>query len=91
MLVISFAMLLVINLIQAWSRGDTVMAEKATRFVNPVDERFSTKLILTSIGGLYLAFFLFLPLVTVFIEAFRNGAASYWQALVEPDAAAAIG
>lgn len=66
------------------------MAEKATRFVNPVDERFSTKLILTSIGGLYLAFFLFLPLVTVFIEAFRNGAASYWQALVEPDAAAAI-
>lgn len=66
------------------------MAEKATRFVNPVDERFGTKLILTSIGGLYLAFFLFLPLVAVFIEAFRNGAASYWEALVEPDAAAAI-
>lgn len=66
------------------------MADRATRFVNPVDERVGTKIVLTSIGGLYLAFFLFLPLVAVFIEAFRNGAASYWEALVEPDAAAAI-
>lgn len=66
------------------------MADSSTRFVNPVDEGFGTKVILTVIGGLYLAFFLFLPLVAVFIEAFRNGLASYWEALVEPDAAAAI-
>ncbi|MCJ8510077.1 sulfate ABC transporter permease subunit CysW [Rhizobium lemnae] len=66
------------------------MADRGTRFVNPVDERTGTKIVLTSIGGLYLAFFLFLPLVAVFIEAFRKGAASYWEALVEPDAAAAI-
>jgi sulfate transport system permease protein len=45
---------------------------------------------LISIALLFLGFFLFLPLVAVFVEAFRNGIAAYAAALVEPDALAAI-
>lgn len=57
---------------------------------NPVDETLTTKLVLISIGGAFLAFFLFLPLIAVFVEAFRDGIGRYWEALVEPDAAAAV-
>lgn len=57
---------------------------------NPVDETLTTKLVLIGIGGAFLAFFLFLPLIAVFVEAFRNGIERYWEALVEPDAAAAV-
>lgn len=38
----------------------------------------------------FLLFFLFLPLVAVFTEAFRNGVGTYLAALTEPDALAAI-
>jgi sulfate transport system permease protein len=38
----------------------------------------------------FLALFLVLPLAVVFFEAFRNGVSAYWNALVEPDARAAI-
>ncbi|MCW2247393.1 sulfate transport system permease protein [Azospirillum fermentarium] len=38
----------------------------------------------------FLALFLLLPLVAVFAQAFQKGFAAYWDALVEPDAAAAI-
>ncbi|WP_252193045.1 sulfate ABC transporter permease subunit CysW [Rhizobium sp. CSW-27] len=57
---------------------------------SPTDETLLTKLVLIGIGGSFLAFFLFLPLIVVFVEAFRNGIGRYWDALVEPDAAAAI-
>ncbi|HEY0947198.1 MAG TPA: sulfate ABC transporter permease subunit CysW [Opitutaceae bacterium] len=39
---------------------------------------------------LFVGFFLVLPLVSVFTEALRKGAAAYFAALVEPDALAAI-
>ncbi|PGH56667.1 sulfate ABC transporter permease subunit CysW [Azospirillum palustre] len=44
------------------------------------------------IGGalLFLALFLLLPLVAVFVEALRRGFGAYWLALTEPDAVAAI-
>ena len=44
------------------------------------------------IGGalLFLALFLLLPLVAVFVEALRRGFDAYWTALSEPDAIAAI-
>ncbi|QCG96036.1 sulfate ABC transporter permease subunit CysW [Azospirillum sp. TSA2s] len=44
------------------------------------------------IGGalLFLALFLLLPLVAVFVEALRHGFDAYWAALTEPDAVAAI-
>ncbi|SMC76382.1 sulfate ABC transporter permease subunit CysW [Rhizobium sp. RU36D] len=61
-----------------------------SRFRNPADETRLTKLLLTAIAFLFLVFFLFLPLVAVFIEAFREGASAYWDALAEPDALAAI-
>ncbi|KAA0676478.1 sulfate ABC transporter permease subunit CysW [Roseomonas genomospecies 6] len=38
----------------------------------------------------FLLLFLVLPLVAVFVEALRNGVDAYWEALVEPDAVAAI-
>ncbi len=39
---------------------------------------------------LFLALFLLLPLVSVFVEALRRGLSAYWAALVEDDALAAI-
>ncbi|KQT52755.1 MULTISPECIES: sulfate ABC transporter permease subunit CysW [unclassified Aureimonas] len=48
------------------------------------------KWVLISIALLFLGFFLFLPLVAVFVEAFRNGVSAYFSALAEPDALAAI-
>lgn len=45
---------------------------------------------LTLIALLFLGFVLFLPMASVFYEAFRKGAALYFKALAEPDALAAI-
>jgi len=39
---------------------------------------------------LFLALFLLMPLVAVFVEALRRGLSAYWAALVEEDAVAAI-
>ena len=61
-----------------------------TRFRNPADESFSTKLVLVGLSLVFLGFFLFLPLVVVFVEAFRKGGEAYYEALAEPDAWAAI-
>jgi sulfate transport system permease protein len=59
-------------------------------FRNPADESFATKLVLVGLSLVFLAFFLFLPLVSVFYEAFRKGSEAYVEALVEPDAWSAI-
>lgn len=45
---------------------------------------------LTTVALLFLAGFLFVPLLAVFIEALRSGMEAYWGALVEPEAIAAI-
>jgi sulfate transport system permease protein len=45
---------------------------------------------LTGIAVVFLAFFLLLPLVTVFIEALRGGIGAYVTALMDSDALAAI-
>lgn len=63
---------------------------RRSSFRNPADESFSTKLVLVAISLVFLAFFLFLPLVSVFYEAFREGWVTYEEALLEPDAWAAI-
>jgi sulfate ABC transporter, permease protein CysW len=63
---------------------------RRTAFRRPADETPPTKLLLIAAAGAYLTFFLFLPLITVFIEAFRGGLSEYWLALSEPDALAAI-
>ncbi len=46
--------------------------------------------LLTGAALLFLVFFLFLPLVSVFVEALRQGLGVYLEALVTPDALAAI-
>jgi sulfate/thiosulfate transport system permease protein len=63
---------------------------RPARFRNPADESPVVKLVLILIGLTFLGFFLFLPLVAVFVEAFRKGVSAYVEALVEPDAVSAI-
>jgi sulfate transport system permease protein len=41
-------------------------------------------------GLLYVGVLIFLPLVAVFMEAFRKGPEAFWLAIVEPDALSAI-
>ena len=60
------------------------------KFRNPADEGVGTKLVLGLLTVVFLGFFLVLPLVSVFVEAFRKGWEEYYASLIEPDAAAAI-
>jgi sulfate transport system permease protein len=53
-------------------------------------ERLGVRIALIAIVSLFLAGFLFLPLVVVFVEAFRHGVGALLAALDEPDARAAI-
>lgn len=46
--------------------------------------------ILIAVTALFLGFLLILPLISIFVEAFRKGWEVYSAALVDPDAAAAI-
>ena len=64
----------------------------ATRFETNVATRDKpyVKYTLLAIGLTYFTLFLILPLVAVFVEAFRKGWDAYLAALVEPDALSAI-
>src|SRR5690606_495917 len=53
-------------------------------------ERRAVRIVLTTIAILFLAAFLFLPLVAVFVEALHGGIGTYLAAITEPDARAAI-
>ncbi len=55
-----------------------------------VSESPLTKSVLLSIALGYLTLFLFIPLLTVFVEALKKGFALYLAAITEPDAWAAI-
>jgi sulfate transport system permease protein len=66
------------------------MSRPSRVFRSPADEGFGAKLVLVLLALAFLGFFLFLPLVSVFVEAFRKGWEEYYEALVEPDAAASI-
>ncbi len=48
------------------------------------------RFVVLGLGLTYFAIFLLLPLIAVFVEAFRKGAETYFSALVEPDALSAI-
>lgn len=48
------------------------------------------KFLILGVSLTFFAIFLLLPLVAVFVEAFRKGLETYWAALVEPDAVSAI-
>ncbi|KAB2682707.1 sulfate ABC transporter permease subunit CysW [Brucella pseudintermedia] len=55
-----------------------------------VTESLGTRITLIALALAFLALFLILPVIAVFVEAFRKGAGEYLAALVEPDAWAAI-
>ncbi|MCI9866215.1 MULTISPECIES: sulfate ABC transporter permease subunit CysW [Rhizobium/Agrobacterium group] len=59
-------------------------------FRDPASEGFPAKLVLVGIAFLFLALFLVLPLVAVFVEAFRKGGEYFWESIIEPDALSAI-
>jgi sulfate/thiosulfate transport system permease protein len=56
----------------------------------PLTEPPWVRLLLIAVALLFLTFFLVMPLVVVFVEAFREGAGVYFAALSEPEALAAI-
>ncbi len=56
----------------------------------PTDDHPLVKITLSAIAIGFIALFLFLPLLTVFSEALAKGWTMAWDALVEPDALAAI-
>jgi sulfate transport system permease protein len=53
-------------------------------------ESVGVTLLLITVALSYLVLFLGLPLLAVFVEAFKKGWALYWAALLEPDAWSAI-
>lgn len=59
-------------------------------FRDPASEGFPAKLVMVGIAFLFLALFLVLPLVAVFVEAFRKGGEYFWESIIEPDALSAI-
>ncbi|MBW6512782.1 MAG: sulfate ABC transporter permease subunit CysW [Desulfuromonadaceae bacterium] len=46
--------------------------------------------LLSGLALIFLALFLFVPLVAVFVQALEKGLGAYWAAIIEPDALAAI-
>ena len=48
------------------------------------------KWVLVAIALAFLGFFLFLPLVAIFAQAFEAGVPAYWQAVTEPEALSAF-
>ena len=56
----------------------------------PLTEPAHVRAALIGLALVFLALFLVLPLVVVFVEAFREGARVYFAALMEPEARAAI-
>lgn len=59
-------------------------------FRNPVSESRHAKWITIFVAGVFLALVLFIPLVAVFVEAFRLGWGAVLAAITQPDALAAI-
>lgn len=57
---------------------------------NGVTESLTTRITLIVVALTFLALFLILPVIAVFIEAFRKGVGEYFAAIFEPDAWAAI-
>ena len=58
--------------------------------LNPVTEPRAVRWLLTGIALAFLAFFLVVPLVAVFVQAFAKGIDYYFESLKDPDAWSAI-
>jgi sulfate transport system permease protein len=53
-------------------------------------ERWPVRILLIALAVAFFVLFLLIPLTAVFVEAFRAGIGAYFDAIVEPDALAAI-
>ncbi|MDQ0455177.1 sulfate ABC transporter permease subunit CysW [Rhizobium paknamense] len=65
-------------------------ADPTPRFRDAASETLPWKIIFTAISIVFLALVVVLPLVAVFVEAFRKGPEAFFEAIYEPDAMAAI-
>lgn len=70
--------------------GPSLQVLSRTRPAPATTEGTATRAVLAAAAVGFLGLFLFLPLVAVFAEAFRQGVGAYLAALTEPDALAAI-
>jgi sulfate transport system permease protein len=62
----------------------------ATKTDAALTEPKPVRWLLTGLALTFLALFLFVPLVAVFVQALEKGVDAYWAAIIEPDALAAI-
>jgi sulfate transport system permease protein len=69
---------------------EEAMVPARRRVQLPLSEPPWVRALLIAIALLFLTFFLVLPLIVVFVEAFREGARVYFASLSEPEAVAAI-
>jgi sulfate/thiosulfate transport system permease protein len=60
------------------------------RWRSPASEPLGAKVLLMALAAVYLILIIVLPLISVLVEAFRNGWGAYHEALTEKDALAAI-
>jgi sulfate/thiosulfate transport system permease protein len=65
-------------------------AERHARFRDPATESPLARMLLIAIAVGFMAIILLLPLLLVFIEAFRKGIPAFFEALAEPDTFSAI-
>lgn len=66
------------------AKGEPIHVPHATQ------EPFWVRTLLITVALLFLTFFLVVPLVSVFVEAFKKGWEAYIAAIIEPDAVSAI-
>ncbi len=65
-------------------------AERHVRFRDPATESPLARAALIAVAVVFMAIILLLPLLLVFIEAFRKGVPAFFEALAEPDTFSAI-
>lgn len=66
------------------------LKRRAGRATDATTEPLWVRITLISVALVFLALFLVVPLIAVFVEAFSRGADVYWAAITEPDAWHAI-
>jgi sulfate/thiosulfate transport system permease protein len=66
------------------------MASPKAQYKTPISEPLIVKMLLIVTALLFIGIFLFMPLVVVFVEAFKQGADTYIKALTDKDALSAI-
>lgn len=66
------------------------LSEKAAHRPKHINESVAVRIVLISVALLFLVLVVLLPLLSVFIEAFKKGADVYFAALRDPDALSAL-